>query len=109
MKNKKTYFVHFTGNMFESFCTFSSYCRKTEEFFNFSFVNGGRKNSWKEKFPYKSTFEMWKGTNGVLKFGEIFYHGVPESDINAMVFTHGKGRKFRVVIKKDTFPPKTQP
>jgi len=52
---------------------------------------------------------MWKGTNGVLKFGEIFYHGVPESDINAMVFTHGKGRKFRIVINKDTFPPKTQP
>jgi len=82
---------------------------KTEEFFNFSFVNGGRKYSWKEKFPVKSTFEMWKGTNGVLKFGEIFYHGVPESDINAMVFTHGKGRKFRIVINKDTFPPKTQP
>jgi len=50
---------------------------------------------------------MWKGANGVLKFGEIFYQGVPESDIaGSMIFGHGKGRKFRVVIKKDTFPRK---
>ena len=85
----------------EPFCLF---VWKNGTVFNFSLMNGNHQFSWQESFPGKAFMEMWTGQNNTLKAGDIFYHGLTETASEGMIFRHGKGRKFRIAIKKNSFP-----
>ena len=81
------------------------FIQKHDEFFNFSLINGGNQSAWKEKQLKGNTFEMWADQNKMLKFGEVFCHeAINNKDAIGMTLNEGNGRKFRLVVKKSTWP-----
>lgn len=81
------------------------FIQKHDDFFNFSLINGGNQVAWKEKQLKGDKFEMWAGQNKMLKFGEVFCHeAINNEDAIGMSLSEGNGRKFRLVVKKSTFP-----
>ena len=86
------------------FCCYL-FIQKHDEFFNFSLINGGNQSAWKEKQLKGNKFEMWADQNKMLKFGEVFCHEAINNEVAiGMTLGKGNGRKFRLVIKKSTFP-----
>ena len=60
------------------------FIQKHDDFFNFSLINGG---------------------NQMLKLGDVFCHeAINNEDAIGMSLSEGNGRKFRLVVKKSTFP-----
>ena len=81
------------------------FIQKHDEFFNFSLINGGNRFVWKEKQLKGDKFEMWADQNKMLEFGEVFCHeAINNEDAIGMSLSEGNGRKFRLVVKKSTFP-----
>ena len=81
------------------------FIQKHDEFFNFSLINGGNQVAWKEKQLKGDKFEMWADKNKMLKLGDVFCHeAINNEDAIGMSLSEGNGRKFRLVVKKSTFP-----
>ena len=84
---------------------FYVFIKTNDDNFEFTLINGGNQNSWKEKrlpkepgFVYTHVFE---GISKSLKFGEVFSH---EAFVEIFNSNEGKCQKFRFMKKKNTFP-----
>lgn len=81
------------------------FIQKHDDFFYFSLISGGRQFAWREKQLKGNKFEMWADQNKILNFGEVFCHeAINNEDAIGMTLNEGNGRKFRLVVKKSTWP-----